>query len=379
MPLPKDIANRMDGRLSVTGTGRTEAFLPSPCDQNHAAFLSLGADGLSCLWFGGSLEGKADISIWRATMFGDGWSRPTRLTDDPERSEQNPIQFDAPDGRQLILHTAQPGGNQDACVVRMREDGLGPRDLPLPRGTFIRAPILVRDDGAWLMGLFNCVTCPGQRWTGSHDTAALAISQDNAETWRVVQVPDSMGCVHMTPVALGPDHYAAFFRRRQSDTVYRTHSTDGGESWSAPQPTDVPNNNSSISVIRLRDGRLAMACNPVNAAMFPDARRASLYDELGDSDDRPNADGGCNPIWGVPRAPMMLALSDDGGHSFPRRILIEDGPGDCLSNNSVDGQNHELSYPSLIEDAQGTLHLAYTYHRRAIKYVRLTREWLETQ
>ena len=376
-PAPQEIADGMDGRLRPDGAGVQQALLPSPCVQNHAAFLSMGSDRLSCLWFGGSLEGKSDISIWRSVLGPEGWSVAERLTDDPDRSEQNPVQFDAPDGRRLILHTAQPGGNQDQCVVRMREEGGAPRDLPLPRGTFIRSPIVVRGDGAWLMGLFMCVSRPGERWTGSHDTAALAISSDAGETWRVVDVPGSMGCVHMTPVALGPDHFAAFFRRRQSDFVYRTESRDGGETWSEPVATDVPNNNSSISVIRLADGRLAMACNPVNAEMFPEARRESLYDELGAGDDRPNAAGGCNPIWGVPRAPMVIALSSDGGLTFPDRRVIEEGPGACLSNNSIDGENSEMSYPALLQDAEGGLHLAYTYHRRAIKYVRLGKDWLE--
>jgi predicted neuraminidase len=108
--------------------------------------------------------------------------------------------------------------------------------------------------------------------------------------------------------------------------------------------------------------------------MSPD-RRKSLYDELG-ADDRPEADGGCAAIWGVPRAPMTLAFSEDGGRSFPVRLVVDDGPGTCLSNDSLDGRNHELSYPSLAEGADGSLDLAYTFHRRAIKHVRLSRECL---
>lgn len=376
---PDDIAVGMDGTLRATAAGRHEALLPSPCIQNHAPFLSIGATGLHCLWFGGSLEGKSDISIWRAALGPEGWGEAERLTDDPDRSEQNPVQFNAPDGRQLLFHTAQPGGNQDACIVRMRQVGQAPTDLALPAGTFIRSPVMLRDDGAWLLPLFRCVSRPGQRWTGSHDTAALAISHDNGGNWHEVDVPGSIGAVHMTLVDLGGGRLAAFYRRRQADFVCRSESTDGGESWTAPVPTDIPNNNASISVIRLRDGRIAMACNPVNAAMHPEARRDSLYDELGGGDDRPNATGGCNPVWGVPRAPMTLALSEDEGRSFARRITVEDGTGACLSNNSVDGHNREMSYPSLVQQANGTLDLAYTYHRRAIKHVRLSTEWLEAQ
>jgi len=376
---PDQIAATMDGRLRATAAGRAEALLQSPCVQNHAAFLSRGQDGLSCLWFGGSLEGNADISIWRSRLGGDSiWSAPERLTDDRDRSEQNPVQFDAPGGRRLIVHTVQPGGNQDACRLVLREEGAAARILDLPAGTFVRGPIQIRADGAWLLPLFRCVSRPGARWTGSHDTAALAISADEGATWREVEVPNSIGSVHMTLVPLEQGRWAAFFRRRQADAVCRSVSEDDGESWSAPAPTDVPNNNSSISIIKLSDGRLAMACNPVNSAMYPEARRASLYDELGD-DDRPNASGGCNPVWGVPRAPLTLVFSDDNGQSFLRRILVEEGSGDCLSNDSLDGRNREMSYPSLLEGPDGSLDLAYTYHRRAIKHVRLTRDWLETQ
>jgi predicted neuraminidase len=83
------------------------------------------------------------------------------------------------------------------------------------------------------------------------------------------------------------------------------------------------------------------------------------------------------PVWGVPRAPVCVCISDDGGLSFPVRILIEDGPGTCLSNDSTDGRNKEMSYPWLLETPDGTLHIAYTYHRRAIKYVSLASGWAD--
>lgn len=372
-----DIGAAMTGVLHRSGDGREDALLPSPCVQNHAAFLARAHDGLFCLWFGGSLEGKADISVWRSHLGADGWSEPVALSDDPLHSEQNPVQFDAPDGRRLIIHTAQDGGNQDTCAVRMRVEGEDPRDIALPRGTFVRAPVCLREDGAFMLPVFRCVPRPGARWTGSHDTAAVALSGDGGETWRMVDIPGSIGCVHTTVVPLGGARYAAFFRRRQADAVYRAESADGGETWQAPVPTDVPNNNSSISVIRLSGGQIAMACNPVNAAMHPDARRASLYDELGADDDRPNATGGCAPIWGVPRAPMAVCVSDDEGRTFRRRLIVENGPGTCLTNNSLDGKNQELSYPSIVEGPDGSLDLAYTFARRAIKHVRLARGWWE--
>ncbi|TNM63499.1 sialidase family protein [Aliirhizobium smilacinae] len=389
---PEQIATVMTGAVKATGSGRHEAMLASPMIQNHASFLHLTEDGaLICAWFGGTLEGKSDISIF-ASVLADGsdqWGEPQRLSFDPSHSEQNPVLFTAPGGGLFLFHTSQPSGNQDECRIRMAEISRDAADptmltagegqyLDLPRGCFVRAPLTIRDDGAWLLPIFRCIQRPGQKWNGSHDRAAVGISQDGGKTWALEDLDQSTGCVHMSPVSIGDNKLAAVFRRRQADFVYRTESADGGRTWSAPQATDVPNNNSSIAAIRLKDGRIAMICNPTNAEMSSD-RRASLYDELGEDDDRPDAnpDGGCVPIWGVPRAPVSVCISDDGAKSFSQRILIEDGPGTCLSNNSIDGHNKEMSYPWLLEGTDGSLHIAYTYYRRAIKYVRLAPGWAD--
>ncbi|MDS7594491.1 exo-alpha-sialidase [Agrobacterium tumefaciens] len=387
---PEDIANAMNGDVRRVSDTRHEAFLNSPMIQNHASFLHLLEDGsLICAWFGGTLEGKSDISIFASvlTAGSEHWGEPQRLSFDSEHSEQNPVFFTAPDGTLWLFHTSQPSGNQDECRIRMARvsrDVSAPavlkaeagRFLDLPRGSFVRAPLRIRDDGAWLLPIFRCIPRPGQKWNGSHDNAAIGISTDGGQSWHLEDLPESTGCVHMSPVKTGDESLAAFFRRRQADFVYRTESVDGGRTWSVPHATDVPNNNSSIAVIGLADGRLAMICNPTNAEQSSQ-RRASLYDELGEDDDRPDADptGGCVPIWGVPRSPVSVCLSDDGGRTFGKRIVIEDGPGTCLSNDSTDGRNREMSYPWLLEGRDGSLHIAYTYYRRAIKYVRLAPGW----
>lgn len=383
---PEEIAGRMDGVLARGDDGRLEAYLPSPMIQNHAAFIECMDDGtLACLWFGGSLEGKSDISIHASVLVPGAarWGEAVQLSNDPDRSEQNPVLWRNGHGDWQLFHTAQPSGNQDECLLRarlVRLDGTlsggQSRDIDLPLGSFIRGRFVRRADGAWMMPIFRCISRPGQRWNGSHDTAAVGVSHDEGQTWTMHEVPGSIGSVHMTIVPLDGDHMVAFYRRRQSDFVHRSESLDGGMTWSAPEPTDVPNNNSSINVIRLRDGRLAMLCNPMSAATSAD-RRVSLYDEIEEGDDRPDASGGCSPIWGVPRAPMTLCISSDGGKTWPLRRIVDDSPGTCLSNNSIDGRNKELSYPYLLEGEAGELHLAYTYFRRAIKYVRLPAGWID--
>lgn len=381
-----DVAGRMDGVVRHVSSARRDAFLPSPCVQNHAANLTVLPDGtLVCVWFGGTMEGMGDISVYMSRLSADGkqWSSPEKLSDNPDKSEQNPLVFVAPDGRVWLLYTSQTSGNQDGAVVmrRVSEDGgktFGPVgvlcDIP---GTFVRQPIIVNHDGDWLLPVFRCIGQAGKRWTGDVDTAAVLVSHDAGSTWTMTAVPDSVGAVHMNIVPLLGDEMVAFYRNRFAEQVLFSLSADGGRQWSAPEPTELPNNNSSVQAVKLSSGAIAIVYNHSNAAMS-DARRLSLYDEIETeigADEPPVAVAaetgtGRKAIWGVPRAPLTLAISHDGGKSFAERHDIETGDGYCLTNNSKDGLNREYSYPSILA-TDDAIHIAFTYYRRAIKYVRL--------
>jgi predicted neuraminidase len=381
-----------DGIVRPVGRDRAEAFLPSPCVQNHAANLMPLPDGsLGCVWFGGTQEGVPDISAYfsRLESGSDVWSAPMRLSDDPTRSEQNPLLFPAPDGTLWLIWTAQISGNQDTALVRYRvsEDNgrsWGPIatlfDAPATGGIFMRQPVVVLDNGDWLLPVWYCKSTPGKKWVGDQDTAGVMISTDQGRTWRENELPDSLGCVHMSIVDLHDGTLAAFFRSRWADNVYVSRSGDRGRSWTAPAPTALPNNNSSIQVTRLANGHLAMVYNHSSAADATE-RRVSLYDDIEDDTDDGKVVAAIDPtrrstFWGVPRAPMTLAISQDGGHTWPHRRNIEVGDGYCMTNNSREGLNREFSYPSIVQTPDGALHVAFTYFRQAIKYVRLTEDWV---
>ena len=287
--------NLFDGLLrpAADGRGRLDAYLPAPTVQSHAAMLERLAGGdLGLVWFGGTQEGVGDISIWfsRLPQEADRWSDPVQLTDDQTRSEQNPVLFVTPTGQLWLLYTAQLAGNQDTAEVRRRissDDGLtwGPPETLFPAsergGVFIRQPVVVTSTGRWLLPIFSCARVPGEKWSGDLDTSAVMISDDEGTTWREAAVPDSTGCVHMNIVGLPDGTLLALFRSRWADFIYRSRSTDNGETWSAPVPTQLPNNNSSLQQRLLADGRIAVIYNH-SSRLDATARRENLYDEIDD-------------------------------------------------------------------------------------------------
>jgi len=385
-----------DGVLRVREDGIDEAYLPTKTVQSHAANLALLLGGdLGCVWFGGTQEGVADISVWfsRLSTGSRLWTSPQQLSDDATRSEQNPVLFSAPTGELWLLHTAQHAGDQDTAVVRARvspDGGLtwGPvRELLASGGggIFVRQPPLVLPSGRWLLPTFACVRVPGRRWIGDRDTSSVWFSDDDGASWTESAVPGSTGCVHMNIVTRADGGLAAYFRSRWADHVYRSTSADG-VTWSPPQPTELPNNNSSIQAVSLGAGLTAMVLNE-SSRLDAVARRVSLYDEIDDEgiiedvtpqmrdlDTSPVAPGSRSSedqtaFWGAPRAPLTLAFSPDDGVSWPVRWVLAEGDGYALSNNSRDGLNRELSYPSVVPDGAGGLHIAFTHHRRAIRYL----------
>lgn len=370
---------------------RMEGFLPSRSQQTHASFLLPLSNGdLGCVWFAGSEEGRPDVSIFfsRLPAGSNQWTDEVKLSDDPTRSEQNPVLFEAPNGDLWVLYTSQDFGNQDTSIVRRRisRDGgqsWGPIETPFDEtGLFIRNPIVVVGNGDWLLPVFHCNPVPGEKWHGHNDTSGVKISADQGATWTEYPVPDSIGAVHMNIVDTGKDGLVAFYRSRYADNIYMSRSTDNGRSWTRPEATELPNNNSSIQARKLSDGAIAMVYNHISARDSAD-RRAGLYDGIDDGkapvgEKDASFDKLRRAVWGTPRSPMTIAISTDGGKTWPLRRDIDISSGAALSNDTSSGEmrNRELSYPTVTELPDGQIGVAFTYFRRAIKFVRFPRSWI---
>ena len=98
---------------------------------------------------------------------------------------------------------------------------------------------------------------------------------------------------------------------------------DDGRTWTPARLIDLPNPNSGIDAVRLKDGRIVLIFN-------------NSYNK---------------------RTPLNLAVSEDGEHFHIVRTL-EDGPG-------------QYSYPAIVQAANGDLLMTYSWRRQTIKFIRI--------
>ena len=111
--------------------------------------------------------------------------------------------------------------------------------------------------------------------------------------------------------------------RSSEGWIYHSKSEDEGETWSDPEPTDIPNNNSGIDAVCTSDGTVYLVCNPVGES------------------------------WGK-RTPISLYCSEDDGIHWEHIMILDEGEG-------------EFSYPCIIYD-NGSVFITYTWKRKNIAF-----------
>lgn len=351
-----------------------ERLIPTPCPSNHASnLLALEGGGLLCTWFGGTMEGTPDISIYlsRFDPARGEWSAAEKMSGDSGRSEQNPALFRHPSGELWLLWTAQIGTDQGTAIVRIRrsaDEGASWSPVEVlfdEAGTFIRHAPVVNPAGAILMPIWHS----NIRNAFGDDPSLVKVSRDGGGSWDELAVPGSEGCVHMDILE---DCNLAFYRRRPADNVFRSTSSDGGLTWSQPEATPLPNNNSSIQARMLEDGRLAIIFNDIAASGGPGESSVPPWVE-----DREGFLALCNitdssAVWGVPRNPLVIASSTDQGLTWAREIVLEADASLRSAHDETGAFIGDYSYPSILQTADGKLQVSYSYLRDCIKHVTLS-------
>jgi predicted neuraminidase len=182
-----------------------------------------------------------------------------------------------------------------------------------------------------------------------NDYSLVSVSKDAGKSWSDCPVPGSNGLVQMNILELSPDLLLAFFRSRYADWIYKSTSRDGCH-WTAPVPTQLPNNNASIQATRLQNGHIVIA--------FDNAQATSTRGE-------PRT---------APRTILSVALSADDGQTWP---WVRDAQAGNEPPPFREGEDPEYAYPSITQTPDGMIQLAFHFRRETIKYMTFDEHWIK--
>ncbi len=305
-------------------------FERAPFASCHASTLVELPDGdRLAAWFGGSAEGRPDVAIWASRRVASQWSPPIELAREPGVAAYNPVLFYTQDRRLWLYYKFGPNPSTWTAARRFSLDD-GKTWSPaehLPAGLYgpIRAKPLVLENGVVVSGTSVESYRSWAAWIERSVDQGRAFTRIGPIALHV-PAPESgtHGLIQPSVVMLGPQHLRLYARStRTIGKICVADSFDEGLTWTAAHALDLPNPNSGIDAVALRDGRVVLVYNdsPAN------------------------------------RTPLKLAISRDGEH-FQNFLTLEDAPG-------------EYSYPAMIQTAAGDLEITYTWNRQKIKYVRV--------
>lgn len=294
----------------------------------HCATLAKLTDGtLLAAWFAGTYETSPDVAVLAACRRpgATAWSEPAVIADVADRSLGQPVFLVHPGGELWLFFVVIMAHDWTSAQPYWQRSADGGRTWRNPEHLLDYAGLMFRSRPLCLPGRIILPVYDEKAWQ-----SRMLISDNGGQTWHLtapLSTPD--GNIHPCVVRLSDDRLLAYLRTGGTGgVIWRSESTDAGETWSRPTPTQIPNPNSGIDLLRLQSGALVLAFN--------------------DSD-----------RW---RTPLCVALAEQNENWRWRRTL-EDA-------------HAEFSYPSLLQSDDGDVHVVYTYQREHIHYARFTESWL---
>jgi predicted neuraminidase len=349
----------------------SELLFPLEHWHNHASMVVElpGGDLLAC-WFHGSGERTADDVVVLGARMRKGqsrWSAPFVMADTPGYPDTNPTMFVDPRRRLWLLWPTILANEWHTALMKYRiasdyhGDGAPKWSVSdvlhvTPGDEFARA---VTTDADRLLGSGNV---DGQiraylqqrkaraadklnrrlGWmTRAHpyvldrtrlivplysdgfDFSLMAISDDWGATWKTSAPLVGPGNIQPSLVRRKDGTLVAYMRDNgpAPKRLMLSRSTDRGETWSAVEDTELPNPGSGAEVLALRDGRWVLVYNDLERGRYS----------------------------------LAVSMSGDEGRTWKwTRHLERDASEDPQ-------QRGEYHYPSIVQAADGTLHVTYSY------------------
>lgn len=308
----------------------------APYPECHAATIAEASAGhVIAAWFGGTRERNPDVCIWVSRKMNGRWEKAARVADGLQRDGRrfptwNPVLFQPRSGPLVLFYKVGPSPSQWWGMIMTSGDGGKTWSAPrrLPDGVLgpVKNKPVTLPDGAWL--------CPSSTEGGPAGWQVhFELTRDGGSTWKnigPVAAGPGLDAIQPTVLCARNGRLQALCRTR-TGVIATTWSDDNGLHWSHLAATMLPNPNSGIDAVTLTDGR-----------------RLLVYNDSAPPPDR--------PAKGV-RYPLDVALSDDGVE-WRHVLTLESKP--CPNG---------YAYPSVIQTADGLVHIVYTWNRQHIKHV----------
>ncbi len=302
----------------------------APFPECHASTIEQASDGtLISAWFGGTREKNPDVGIWVSRHVDGKWTAPVEVANGIQPGGKryptwNPVLFQVPSGPLLLFFKTGPspstwwgevilsadGGRTWDHRRRLPEGIAGPiRNKPVMIGDLLLSGSSTEDDG-WIVHMEG--------------------SRDLGRTWEKsgpLNSKTEFGAIQPT-ILKWPDGRVQILNRTRESVVSSNWMKDDWKSWTPMEATSLPNPNSGIDGVVLKDGRALL-----------------VYNHVGKQGNQ----------WGGRRSPLNVAISRDG-QTWDAALVLENEQG-------------EYSYPAVIQSSDGRVHITYTWKRQRIKHV----------
>lgn len=293
---------------------------------------------LLATYFGGMYERHPEVEIRLQRKQTDGtWTPPISVAngiqpDGKRFPTWNPVIFQ-PKGGELMLYykvgpspkdwwgefiTSSDNGHTWSTPQKLEGKLLGPiknKPVQLSDGTILSGSS--NEKGGW--------------------KAHLERSTDGGKTWTFIgpfNDGKKIGAIQPTLLIHSDKDIQMLCRTKdeKDGKITETWSHDGGLTWSEMTLSTLPNNNSGLDAVTLKDGRHLLIYNH-------STRKQKGMGHKG-------------------RGVLNLAVSKDG-KNWEAALIID----------YIDLPEKQYSYPSIIQTSDGLVHVIYTWHRERIKHV----------
>jgi hypothetical protein len=347
--------NVNDAKTEFSNPEWRRDYLPKPAvAEVHAASLVATDTHLHAFWYGGSREGSRDTHIFaadwpleQASSEKPQWHNlrqvmtRQRLAQDQQRYIKkigNAVPYvDAQGVLWLMFVSVSVGGWAGSALNLTHSNDQGQTWSPVKRlvtSPFLNISTLGR---AAPLAYHNGETL----WPVYHEFIAkfaLGLHLDaQGNVLGLQRISSGRQAFQPSMVALDAHQGLALLRSvgNQSGRVFISRTQDAGQHWSVPTALPQINPDAAVAALTLSSGDIIWAYND-------------------DADSRHN---------------LSLGISDDQGQSW--RKLCD------LANDPSVASGHGFSYPALVQDHTGMIHLLYSEGRQAIRHERFNLAWLK--